>query len=205
MATDKLEVLVNALIHLGEPRVTTVTETKSVRDLDYAWDIVRKRVLRKFPFPFARSRAKLTSAATIEPYSLEFDYSHSKPSDWLRTIDLSFSGDFDNNRIKDYLDENGLIYTDHEEVWIWQVYDHQDVTAWDAIFDDLMALELAEHCCQQITDSKTLNEMKQDELKRLRASAAAISSRDLEPQERPMGKFRQSRFGDSRNRGYEQF
>lgn len=205
MATDQLEVLNNALTHLGEKRVLNATETKGVRDLIASFDIVRKRLLRRFPFPFARTRAQMTTVAATGVHLEEFDYVHTKPTNWLRTLELSHDGDFEHGRILDYSDEGGMIYSDHDTAYIWYVIDHTVYTEWDPIFDDLMALELAEHCCLQITDSKSLNDLKQDDLRRLRATARAIASSDLEVQQRPMGKFRASRFGDTQNRNYSQF
>ena len=205
MATDKLEVLNNALTHLGESNVTTDAENSAVRKLDASMDVVRKRVLRTYPFPFARARVSMTTVAAVTPYLEQFNYTHTKPADWLRTIEVSYNGDFERGRIVSYGSEGGALHSDHDAAWIWYVKDHSTYTEWDALFDDLLALELAEHCCLQVTDSKSLTQMKQDDLKSLRASAWAISSSDLEQQERPPGNFRGSRYGSNRRSGYAQF
>lgn len=205
MATDQLEILNNALTHLGERRVSSASEGKAVRDLSASFDIVRKETLRQYPFPFARSRVQLTAGVITAVYDTEFDYVFAKPSDWLKTVELSHNGDFENGRMSKYLDEGQNIYCDYDTAYMWYVKDHSTYSEWDAIFDNLMALELAQHCAFQITDSKSLSEIKMRELGLAQKRAYAVSARDLGPQKRPMGNFRKSRYGAGFNRSYAQF
>ena len=205
MATDQLEVLNNSLTHLGIKRVSGASENKAVRDLAASFDIVRKKLLRKYPFLFAREREALTAGTIETVYDEQYDYKYTKPTGWLKTIELSHNGDFKNGVITDFIDENGAIYTDHNTAYMWFVKDNSTYTEWDATFDDLMALELAQHCAMQVTDSRSLSVEKFEQLQFVRSEAFAISARDLSQEEKPMGDFRKSRYGAGNYRSYSQY
>lgn len=196
MATNQLALVNSACRELGEPRVTSLTETKAARELDAVYDEARQEALRDYFFAFGRQRFELTRSDADAVTAKEWLYSYAKPSGWLRTVAVSPTGDFENNSTSDYTDENGAILSNATELYMLCVVDVTDTTKFDATFDVALPLLMASKTSMSISQSGTLGDRLNDMLADKRAQAQSISAADHGTKRRPVGRWRASRGGN---------
>ena len=203
MAENKLVVINAALRALGETEVENVQQSDAASSLDDAWDDARRELLSDYYWPFAVKRATLVAASPVltTEEALEWDYAYDLPNDWLRTNELSHSGDFRHGLIADWAFENNRILCDHTPVYIRYVFDNEELTSWDAKFDAAMAYQLALTSNLQITNSRALTADLDTLLTGKRYAARAKNARDQQPRQRPEGTWNKSRRGSRKLQG----
>lgn len=155
MATTKLEIYNSALIKMGEETIaSTSASNKRARLVNEQYDKCRREVLRAHPWNFALKRAEL--AADASPPAFGYDNRFPVPSDLLRPWKCWNSGNDDlDPEIEKWKEENGYILTDESQLFIQYIYNCQDVTLFDAQFEEVLALRLAGDTCYAITQSRS--------------------------------------------------
>lgn len=154
MAT-KLSVFNGALRLMGEERMVDVDENnKKGRELRSAWDDVVKGVFESYPWNCASERVALERLTETPAHT--YDYYYAKPSDWLRTINITRTAN-DDDKLRDYADEAGGIATSETAVYLRYV-SSEYLTAvgdWPQILADYVASVLAYETCQAITGNNS--------------------------------------------------
>lgn len=155
MAASKLQIVNNALLMLGDDRITTVSAisltstTKAARLMANLWETAPQFVLRSHPWNFAVKRAVL-SGSLSEAFG-EWTYRIVLPSDCLRVLSVGEEGDDDEYRI-----EGRYLLTDDQAPKLRYIYDHTTVSEWDAVFVSALELYLAWKAAYPLTASNTL-------------------------------------------------
>lgn len=146
------------------------------------YDTTRRAVLRKKPWNFAIKRTVLTASVDTPAfgYSVAFDL----PNDFVRLATVEDSDNVVRSYNLNYQFEDGQILTNGtstSNLNLKYVYDFTNVVKMDAIFVDLLAVELALRMCYKFTSSNTNIER----LKMLRddrmAEAGAIDGQERPP------------------------
>lgn len=179
------------ILQTNEETVTNIvspnTDTEVVCGRWY--DVVRRSVLRKHPWNFATKRVILTQATQAPAFG--YSRAYNLPVDFLRLNTLNDTDSFDPDFKFDYQLENNQILTNGDSgatLNMRYIYDFTNVVAMDAIFIDLLAIELALRIVYSFTSSNTdverLNQLRVQKL----TEAAAIDG-----QERPPSRIERSR------------
>lgn len=149
------------------------------------YPMTRRRLLRgPRVFNFAKERVQLTTNELITPafgFASVFDL----PNDFLRFLTL---GDIDANdpRLPTLYDIRGKrIYTDETDesdtLNLSYIKDETNVSVWDAIFVNLMRLELAMDMAVGFTLKTSAVRDLNEELKDVRLEAGAVSGQESPP------------------------
>lgn len=171
---------------------TTTTEVICKR----WYDEVRRAVLRKHPWNFAKKRVVLTQAATTPAFG--YSNAYNLPNDFLRVLTLQNSNTFDPYFSTDYEIEGGQILTNgdtDETLNLSYIWDFTNVGKMDALFIDLLAIELALRMAYKFTSSST----RAKELFEIRAVKLSEAT-SIDGQERPPKRVERSRALTARRR-----
>lgn len=149
------------------------------------YPMTRRRLLRgPRVYNFAKKLASLTVSGTVTP-AHGFASAFALPNDYLRLLAL---GDYTINddtpaNLYDIVD--GHIYTDEEDdtdtLNIYYIFDQTLVAKWDAIFVNLMRLELAKDLAYAFTLKASLVKQLDDELRDVRLEAGAVAGQEKPP------------------------
>jgi hypothetical protein len=163
MATQ-LSVANGALRLLGVQRIDSLSDTtkKAARVLNDAWSDAVRVCFESYNWNFASERASLSRSEDTPAYG--WDYYYVKPSDWMRTINITKSDD-EEDKLRDFVDEGGgttatkgLIATNAAAVYLRYVSSNYMTRYgnWPQNFADYVSAKLAEMTCQELTgnDSK---------------------------------------------------
>ncbi len=125
-------------------RMNSIDEPETEEEaLGASWyDAMRRAVLRKFPWNFARIRATLPRLAAAPAFG--YPDAYQLPADYLNVVFLG--EDPVNDPITDFTVENGQILIDNggaASLPICYVYDVTEVVKFDSIFLMLLVSELA--------------------------------------------------------------
>jgi hypothetical protein len=160
---SKLGIYNDALLHLGEERLASLTEARAPRRaLDDAWDDGVEYCLEQGMWNFAARSMRVDSSASIDP-SFGFEYAFAKPEDWIRTMVASSSEQLEPPLIgKEYLDEAGYWYANCDPLYVKIVSSGTtygfDLSFWPQTFAMYVSAHLARRTCVRITGSD--NKMK---------------------------------------------
>lgn len=161
MAT-KLSVFNGALRLMGEERMVDVdANDKKGRELRSAWDDVVKGVFESYPWNCASERVALERLTETPAHT--FDYYYAKPSDWLRTVNITRTAN-DDDKLRDYADEaggtdnpKGRIATSSSAVYLR--YMSEDyltrIGNWPQTLADYVSAVLAFETCQVINGNNS--------------------------------------------------
>ena len=186
-----------ALDHLKEDSISSIeTPTTSVEVLCKRWyDQTRRAVLRKHPWNFAITRVKLAQLADAPAF--EYAKQFQLPSDFIRLISIGTYG-----TQKHYqLEENKILLNDVANLTadgalpIRYVYDFTTVTLMDALFIDLLAVELAMRISYQVTGSSTKGRELAAMLSEIAPAAYAVDGQERPPIRRETSNFKTKRRG----------
>src|SRR5688572_33121578 len=109
--TSKLDLYNQALLILGERRLASLSEAREPRRaLDDAWDSSLRFCLEQGFWNFAMRAIEAQASASVVP---TFGYAHAftKPSDWIRSYQVSASETFD-PPLLNFVDEPNTWYAD---------------------------------------------------------------------------------------------
>lgn len=143
-----------ALDHLGQDSVSTLenpTETNAIIAARW-YDQTRRGLLREYVWNFAKKRRVITRTGTP---AFDFEDAYLLPTDFLRF--LSIGGDIEQDQIFDYDIEGRNIILNNggtSSLKLRYIADITDVTKFDPLFVEILALKLALNMSYKITLKK---------------------------------------------------
>lgn len=151
MAANSVEIANNALIMLGANTITALSDnTKEARLCNLRYNPSRKAVLRSYPWNFAKKRAILNTSVATPTFG--FTYTYDLPAGFIRSINVDAGG-------ADYRFEFNKLITDATEVELQYIYDADDTTKFDSMFDEALAAYLAWNISYSLTQNEQLKDM----------------------------------------------
>jgi hypothetical protein len=200
MAASKLSVYNDALLHLGETRLASLTEARSPRRaLDEAWDDGVEYCLEQGLWNFAARSIRADSSTSIDP-TFGFTYAFAKPEDWIRTVVVANNDQFNPPmRGREYNDEGGYWYANCDPLYVRYVSSDNtyglDLSLWPQTFSTYVSTHLARRTCKRITGSDGgMKDLWQLE-KKARVDARSKDAMNEGVGEMPRGSWSRSRSG----------
>lgn len=140
-----------ALSHLGEERLVALTDNvASARAVDLIYEDVRDEVLRAHRWNFAVKRAVLTALVTAPAFGWALEYP--LPNDCLRVLEVNDS-EFGDTITDEYVVEGRSILTDAESLNLVYIRRVEEVSQFDPIFKQALALKLAAGLAEKLRGS----------------------------------------------------
>lgn len=126
---DRLTIYRGALALLGQERLSSLTEAHPARyALDDAWQSTGDYLLEQGLWNFAMRSVELAYDEDVSPL-FGYDYAFSKPSDWVRTAELSELATFV-PPLADYMDEPSYWYANPTKLYLRYV-SNDDAYGWN--------------------------------------------------------------------------
>jgi hypothetical protein len=155
MATSETEICNIALGHLGEAPITSLDEdSKAARACNLHYALTRDELLRAHRWNFAKTRLVLTELAEAPAFTWAHQFQ--LPADCLRVVE------FNDQEIGDWISEEyeiegRALLTDADAANIVYIKKEIDVSLYDPLFVQALALKLGIIISEQIrgTTSKT--------------------------------------------------
>lgn len=171
MASSKTEICNSALTKVGAALIGDIDELSfNAKVCKEQYDKARRYVLRAHPWRFAIKRATL--AALVSDPEWGYGYQFQLPSDCLKVVETDL---YESTK---WEIENGKLLTNASAVKIKYIYNCQDVTLFDANFEEALALRLAADICYKITQNATLQAGVYDTYKKELSEARSVSSQE---------------------------
>jgi len=178
----------SALTKLGAARINSRSDgSKNARACDSAFDRVRDMALRKHPWNFAITRAQL--AADVTAPLFDYAASYTIPSDCLRILPPN------DYRLDWHREGDAILTNQGAPLNLRYVKRVTDVNAMDALFQEVLAYELAEDLCELITQSNTQLQLLHEGKKELLAEAKRTNAIEQVSQELPEDDWIAVRYG----------
>lgn len=186
---DICNLALDYLLQSNDETVTNVNNpTTSTEVICNRWyDVTRRSVLRKHPWLFARKRQVLTSVVGSPPFG--YNNAYNLPNDYLRLVSIQDPNTFEPYNKTVYTIESGQILTNPTQgttpstaasLNLVYIYDFTNVSKMDALFIEVLAMELALNMSYKFTSSNSdvqrLDSLLRDKLQ---------SARSVNGQERP--------------------
>lgn len=190
MAT-KLGIYNDALGHLAEPTLASLTESREPRRvLDQHYDKAVAFCLASGDWNFAMRTVMLNASSSLAP-AFGFAYAYTKPDDWVRTYQRSAVPTFD-PPLGALNDEGAYWYTDCDPLYARYVSNGSsyggDLSLWPQAFDDYVAAHLAWRGWR-IANNKELRDSLDKMQLRLGAIARARDALNEPPGRLPLGSW----------------
>lgn len=146
-ASPQLQVCNDALAHIGQRRIGSLTEVSEVvRTLNDQWPDAVLWCLQQAPWQFAATEALVLPAAGTAPASA-YPYAFAKPADWVMTLDVAKDAQI-TLPVFDFAEEAGFWLADVTPLGVRYVSSAAafglNVAAWPPSFRDFVALRLAQ-------------------------------------------------------------
>lgn len=196
MGTSQLSLYQKALKHLEERQVASLTENREpVRLLNAEYTDAIETCLQSGYWKFAL-RMVMANPDNAQTPNFGRKYSYQKPSDWVRTYQISPDDRF-NQLDRYYIDGNNTWFSDLPYFYVRYVSNDSNfglnLAAWPPAFVEYVGCYLALQVCpriKQAIDKKT--DIARD-LKMLKAQAMAIDAMDAPVGKTPYGTWTTSR------------
>ncbi|MCP4985426.1 MAG: hypothetical protein GY928_04935 [Colwellia sp.] len=193
-ATSKVDICNLAMDHFGGGIIVSIDSPSTEQEIKSArwYDVTRRALLRSHPWAFARARAvlSLNSIAPVHGWADAYNI----PTDLVR---LNFIGDDSVIDFKSsYALEGRQILMDNSggaSIDIGYTADITDVTKFDALFVDLLAVEVAWKSCFAFTLKPSIKKELRESRNELRLEAKAVNSQEKPPIRIEYSKFREAR------------
>lgn len=178
MAASKLSIYNQALGHLGERTLASLSENREPRRvLDDYYNGVISHCLEQGNWKFAHVSKRLNASNSVEP-DFGFTEAFAKPEDFVRLSRISESADLELPLLS-YREENGFWYADTTPIYVEFVSDSAslggfDLSRWTQSFEDYVIARLARQAVTRICGFKPVNPeqaSKLDQFERLEAVA----------------------------------
>lgn len=203
MSQTQLKIYNGALTHLGERKVTSLTEAReSRRVLDDIWgsgDLITY-LLEQGLWNFATRTIEMDYDAGIDP---DFGYSRgfAKPSDWVRIVGVS-GDEYFNVPLLEYVDEAGYLFADMDTIYVRYISDDEnyggDLALWPESFSEYAKAYLAFRAAPRITQNETKTEYFRKYSDRLLVQARSRDAMNDPTTFPPTGSWVNSRSGGGR-------
>jgi hypothetical protein len=158
MAATKLGIYNQALGHLGERKLASLTEDReSRRVLDDYYAGVLLYCLERTPWDFAMRMVEIDKSNSLTP-SFGFQNVFPKPTDWVRTYKISHVPSLDGGPLM-FTEELDRWYADCDPLYVQYVSNHAtlgggDLGRWTQAFEDWVIMRLAFKSAMRITNGK---------------------------------------------------
>lgn len=154
-----------ALAHLGEsPSVASINPPEGgfhAEQCAIFYPVARNVCLEVREWTFATKRVALAALANTSIPG--WDYAYARPSDCvkaLRVLSEDQDDDLDDVNPIDFIEENGVFYTNQESAVLKYTYRVEDTTKYTALFVNALSYLLASHLAGPITkDTKIKSAM----------------------------------------------
>jgi len=191
MATTQLELYNEALRLLGERKIASLTENRSPRRLlDDVWSArARDKCLEMGLWNFATRTTQEAFNSGVSP-SFGFQYAFDKPSDYIRTVEIS-DDEYFHHPLLDYHDEGSYWFADVDTIYLRYVSNDSsygyDYSLWPEHFTLWVAHYLADAIRPHLkgfkdsTERKEWRDQVQDALRAARSHDASNSPTQFPP------------------------
>ena len=127
--------------------------------LDKIWDEnARDHVLEQWLWNFATRTAESTYDSAVSAPDFGFQYAHTKPTDWIRSVSIA-ADEYFNSPLTDrhYKDQHRHIYTDYQTIY-WKYISNDaaygyDLSLWPQSFCRYVEAYLAEKIAPRLSTS----------------------------------------------------
>lgn len=198
--TTKLNIYNGALALLSETPLSSLAETRSVRQwLDYAWDNdnLINYCLQQGQWYFATRTQRITASTTLVP-AFGPKYAFEIPSDFQGMVSL-WIDPFCKTPLQDYTIEAGVIYCDFDTIFIKFVSNAAtyggNLAAWPQAFARYVQAELALIAEPSISNNPAIYQKVEIAQKKRRMIALNQDMRDKPMDTLPLGRWTKSRIG----------
>lgn len=153
------------------------------------YEELRDDLLTSHEWNFATRRVKLAQSSTEPAY--EFDHAYALPSDWLRTISVS-DNDSGYGRVdyrEEEIDNQGVIVTSADDVYLAYVYRVTDPNRMSTDFRRALQLALARDLAIPLAESLSMSEKYERSAARALGRARSKDAMGSFPESRPRGSW----------------
>lgn len=187
MAASDVSISNLALQMLGASRIASLTEdSPAARSCNACYEAIRDAEIRKNRWNFAKTRTTLAPHATAPAFT--FNYAFPLPSDYLRLL----SPNEDNNiadggrndtdwKIERHQGTLAVLTNDGTSLDIVYLARVTDPAQFDALFVIALAAAMAEHMCEEITQSSAKKEYAASKYKAAIADAKKVNAIENQP------------------------
>ena len=205
--TTQLTLYNGCLRNIKSRSLSALTDDDEARyKLDEVYADTKNLCLSMGNWNFAGRTAAIEAATDVEP---EFGYSYAveKPSDWVRTVQVSGNGDFyPMAQAGEYVDEGDYWNCNVDPLYVRYVSNHAsyggDLSKWSIAFVRYVEWELAELIAPHLTamSSGELDRIEEKKVKALRL-ARSLDANNQAPDRKPIGRLVLARTGNRSNMG----
>lgn len=184
---SQVEIVNNALIKLGEDRITSMSDPDKPATLASAvWDVKRDAELAAHPWTFATARAALPASATAPAFGWAFSYP--LPAGFLAMVEVG--EDYvlyrpDEARALFTIEGGAILCDEASPLRIRYVQQVTNTGLWPALFAEAMACRLAVELCEALTQSGSKKQQLRDEYRDTIRAARRANAIELPPQPVP--------------------
>jgi len=195
--TSKLALYNDALLHISEERLASLTESRAPRRaLDDAYDTTLRYCLEAGFWNFAMRAVQADSSASVTP-TFGYSFAFTKPDDIIRTLSMSSEATM-KSPLLDIVDEPNYWYANVDPLYVKYVSSDTayglDLSIWPETFADYVAKRLAVKICKRVTGKDPDESLLRAE-NRARADARSKDAMNEPPGFMPRGTWAMSRGG----------
>lgn len=182
MAASDVAIANLALQKLGASRIVSLTEdTREARSMNSCYEHIRDTELRRHNWNFARQRSTLAASATDPDF--DYDYAFPLPTNCLRLLPPNVHGlDW---RIESHEGQSSILTNDGDALEINFIARITDPTRFDSCFAEMLACRLADHCCEELTQSNAKKQAINRDYRDARAEARRTNAFENISEETP--------------------
>lgn len=142
---SQVEIINNALVEIGEATITSVNQaTRAARAANRVWDNVRRGMLKRYRWNFAKGR--VTLAPDVDKPAFGYTNQFTVPDDFIQLIGI-YDANEDQRQLtttkQAYAHEGQKILWDGTALSIVYVKDITDTALFDPAFEDALVYKLA--------------------------------------------------------------
>ena len=182
---SQVEIVNNALVEIGEQTITSMTQgTKAARVANRVWDSVRRDMLVRYRWNFAKGRASLAADASAPEFGYQRKFP--VPEDFLSLIGVYDSAEDLRNytaTTHPYNLEAGHVLSDETVLYITYIKNITDTAQFDPAFENALVYKLALRLAPDLTGGseriKQLSELFGDAIRTAKFSNAIQNSPEV--------------------------
>lgn len=203
----KLDVFNAALSELGDYSLSDTGERiPAARVLAARWDRVVADCISEGSWNFAMETVQIDAdTGVVVSFGSRYEHVFAKPTDWVKTIEISGDPDFSNPLI-DYEDKSTYFAAGLTPIYLGYVSNDTgmglDLTRWGAAFTRYVELELAVRACMKLTQNSRLKaEISEERDKARKTAKNQDAMNERQPKFPPPSSWTSSRWGRWGGRG----
>lgn len=174
--TSSVSICSNALIRLGDKPISSFEDgTSAAKRCAILYPSIRNAMLRAHPWDCARKRVVLAPLSTVPAF--DYAYQYQMPADWLRTLQIG-----DRRCALDYVIEGKQILTDAKSLPLVYIWRNEIEASWDDTLVELMTAKMTSVLAYPITQSASMEQVKETEFQQLFKQAKAVNGQENQPE-----------------------